>query len=83
MPNNWREEFTRRFLDYYDDGTKTPNLKLLEEHKTFIQSKFSELVDSIPDEIYTTLAGEHKGFHDWIDTKTLKEQLRKEWLIRN
>jgi uncharacterized protein CbrC (UPF0167 family) len=75
---NWKEQFDKKYEDL--TGWKVGEDPGAEEIKTLVQSQFAELIDSIPDEIYTTLTKEHAGFYDWVDTRTLKNNLKSKWL---
>ena len=41
------EEFVRKFLDYYDDGSKNPNLALFDDLKSFLRRSHLELLEVV------------------------------------
>lgn len=52
------EEYTRRFLDYYDDGSKNPDLTLFYLHRDFIRK-------SIEDAFRETVIDFRLDWDDW------------------
>ena len=84
MPNNWKEEFDKELCEPDDadiDGELIFKENDPELVKAFIQSKFSELIDEIKNELppLTIIHGQQRVINRSKLIKKL-DQLKKEWL---
>jgi len=94
MTNNNQDvldEFDKEFADRQVDTAMAVEREVVfsrfamyPELKAFISQKLTErtrqVIEAIPNEIYTPFSKEHRGFYDWIDTTTLKKNLTSRFL---
>lgn len=67
----WREQFRKEYVDPHNPIALLSWIRT-SDMEAFIQSKFGELIDSIP--------GTAEYNDDDLDMEGIKDQLKKEWL---